>query len=210
MSVVLLLTKSRGGYVAAAIGVLTILWYSRHRILALLLTLIMSSLGVWLIAGAEQKASSLAGELADAGTLAFRGQIWRVALRMITDFPFTGAGMGTFNHVAMNLYPFPEVSDPGAHNLYLQLGVDFGIPGLIAFVSLLLLAIYMSLSSISSLAVDEDLALRALAVGLLAGIVALLFHGVVDITVWGTRVSFLPWLIIGLITAVHLHSRQVN
>jgi putative inorganic carbon (HCO3(-)) transporter len=116
--------------------------------------------------------------------------------------------MGTFNDVAVRLYPFSEVANPGAHNLFLQVGVDLGIPGLIAFASILLLTIYMSLSSITHSAAQEDHALRALSVGLLAGITALLFHGLVDITVWGTRVSFLPWMIIGLITAVHLHIKQ--
>ncbi len=208
MSIVLLLTKSRGGYVAGAVGVLTVLWYSRWRILALVLTLITTGLGLWLIAGAEQQAPTLAGELADAGTMAFRQQVWRIASWMITDFPFTGVGMGTFNDVAVRLYPFSEVANPGAHNLYLQVGVDLGIPGLIAFASILLLTIYMSFSSIAHSTAQEDPALRALSVGLLAGITALLFHGLVDITVWGTRVGFLPWLIIGLITAVHMHIKQ--
>jgi len=210
MSVILLLTKSRGGYVAAAIGVLTVLWYSRRRFLALLLTLITAGLGLWLIVSAEQQTASLAGDLADAGTLAFRQQVWRVASRMIADFPYTGVGMGTFNDVAMNLYPFPAVSNPGAHNLYLQVSVDLGIPGLIAFASILLLVIYMSVASISNLVAEEDQTLRALAVGLLAGLFALLFHGVIDITIWGTRASFMPWLIIGMVTAVHLNSRQLG
>jgi putative inorganic carbon (HCO3(-)) transporter len=210
MSIVLLLTKSRGGYVAGAIGILTVLWYSRWRILALTLTLLTTGLGLWLIAGADQQAPTLAGELANAGTLAFRQQVWRIASWMIADFPFTGVGMGTFNDVAVRLYPFSDVPDPGAHNLFLQVGVDLGIPGLIAFTSILLLALYMSFSSITYSTAQEDHALRALSVGLLAGITALLFHGLVEITVWGTRVSFLPWLIIGLVTAVHLHSKPMQ
>ncbi len=208
MSIVLILTKSRGGYVAGAVGALTVLWYSRQRILALVLTLITAGLGLWLIIGAEQQAPALVGELADAGTMAFRQQIWHIASWMITDFPYTGVGMGTFNDVAVRLYPLSAVADPGAHNLYLQVGVDLGIPGLIAFASILILALYMSINSISCLASHEDQALRALSVGLLAGIIALLFHGLVDITVWGTRITFLPWLIIGLVTAVHLHVKQ--
>ena len=210
MSIVLILTKSRGGYVAGAVGALTVLWYSRRRILALILTLITAGLGLWLIIGAEQQAPALVGELADTGTIAFRQQIWRIASWMISDFPYTGVGMGTFNAAALHLYPLPAVADPGAHNLYLQVGVDLGIPGLIAFASILILALYMSITSISCLASSEDQALRALAVGLFAGIVALLFHGLVDITVWGTRMSFLPWLIIGLITAVHIHAKQLQ
>lgn len=57
---------------------------------------------------------------------------------MVADFPFTGAGMGTFNDVGALLYPFYEVNNPGTHNWYLQVGVDLGIPGLIT----LLVALY--------------------------------------------------------------------
>ena len=47
-----------------------------------------------------------------------------------------------------------------------------------------------------------DNALRAVAVGALVGMAALMLHGLVDITVWGTRASFFPWLIAGLIVAL--------
>lgn len=210
MSIVLLLTKSRGGFVAAAIGVLIVLWFSRHRIAAFLLTLLTIGMGLWLGTAAEQQVSTLASDLADSGTLAFRQNVWRTASWMISDFPYTGVGMGAFNDVAMRLYPFPAVSDPGTHNLYFQVGVDLGIPGLIAFASILLLTLYMSISSVKLFSAQEYPALRALSIGLLAGLTALLFHGLVDITVWGTRVSFLPWVVIGLITAVHLNKKPVQ
>ena len=61
----------------------------------------------------------------------------------------------------------------------------------------------MSISSMTDQEAQESRALQALSVGLFAGISAFLFHGLTDITVWGTRVSFLLWLFIGLVTAVH-------
>ncbi len=208
MSFILLLTKSRGGYVAGAVGVLAVLWFSRYRLLALILTLITTGTGIWLISNGEQQASTVAGELADAGTLAFRLQVWRVASWMLSDFPFTGVGMGSFNVVATRLYPLPDVADPGAHNLYLQIGVDLGLPGLIAFAAILLLTMYMVIISVKHTEPQADSALRALSVGLFAGVIAHLFHGLVDITIWGTRVSFLPWLIIALVTAVYLFTAE--
>jgi O-antigen ligase len=116
--------------------------------------------------------------------------------------------MGTFNDVAVRLYPFPEVLNPGAHNLSLQVALDLGILGLVAYLSILLLTIFMAFASIARLDEQNNASLKAISIGLLAGFFALTLHGVVDIGVWGTRAAFLPWLIIGLITAIHLYTLQ--
>jgi hypothetical protein len=39
-------------------------------------------------------------------------------------------------------------------------------------------------------------------VGALVVTAALMLHGLVDITVWGTRAAFFPWLMTGLIVAL--------
>ena len=76
-----------------------------------------------------------------------RREIWSRAIYMIQDFPFTGIGMGSFGEVADALYPFFSYS-PGAilhaHNLFLQIAVDLGIPGLIAWLAILLVVIVLS------------------------------------------------------------------
>ena len=72
-----------------------------------------------------------------------RLEIWSRALYMLQDFPFTGIGMGAFRQVANLLYPFflagPDAEIPHAHNIFLQVGVDLGLPGLIAWLALLIL-----------------------------------------------------------------------
>jgi putative inorganic carbon (HCO3(-)) transporter len=176
--------------------------------LALVSAFVILGIGLLLMVGSEQQAARVAGELADPSTFAFRLQVWDIANRLIADFPYTGVGMGAFNNAAVRLYPFSEVANPGAHNLYFQVAVDLGIPGLIAFISILLLALYMGVSSLNQLKLDGDGTIRALAAGLLGGIAALLAHGLIDITVWGTRVVFLPWAIIALVTAVYLHVKS--
>ncbi|MER3513799.1 MAG: hypothetical protein C4310_04935, partial [Chloroflexota bacterium] len=71
-----------------------------------------------------------------------RLELWSRALEAIADYPFTGIGMGTFDHVIPLRYPYvllagAELAVPHAHNLFLQVAVDLGLPGLIAFVALL-------------------------------------------------------------------------
>ena len=140
----------------------------------------------------------------DPSTMAFRLHVWRVALWMITDFPFTGVGMGLFNEVGPVLYPFSETQNPGTHNLYLGVAVDLGLLGLIAFLSLLITLARMAGELRLGKVRDALSEQQALAAGMFAGLIGLLAHGLFDNTIWNTRASFLLWLVIGGFTAAFL------
>ena len=201
MGLILLLTKSRGGYIAAAGGSLIVLWLSVRKRWALTLTLVLTLLvtagGAWLLFGMENKTPELIEQAADPSTWAFRQQVWRTALWMMADFFLTGVGMGLFNNVAPLLYAYQKTESLGAHNLYLQIGVDLGIPGLIAYLAALMLVFRMAGTAAKTFARRQDHTMRAITVGALAGMAAMTIHGLVDATVWGTRAAFLPWLMIG-------------
>lgn len=212
MGGVLLLTKSRGGYVAAAVGVLALLWLSGRRKLALALLLVCVVVGVGIVSygGNAETTPDLIDQSADPATLAFRVNVWRVALWMLADFPFTGAGMGTFNDVAALLYPFYETQNPGTHNVYLQAGVDLGLPGLVAYLTLLGLVVWMAGQAVQHFRKTGQPLLCAIAVGGLSGMIALSVHGLVDNTMWNTRAAFLPWLVIGLLAALHRCAHEMD
>ena len=203
MGVVLLLTKSRGGYVAGAVGGLLVVWCSWRKRWALVLTLGVIALGTLLFVAMGSRSPELVEGAVDPSTWAFRQQVWRTALQMLADFPFTGVGMGTFNDVATVLYAFQETHSLGAHSLYLQVGVDLGLPGLIACLAALLLTLWMAATATRTLGRRRDGELRAMALGALAGVVALMIHGLVDHVAWNTRAAFVPWVVIGLVTALY-------
>lgn len=207
MGIVLLLTKSRGGYIAAAAGGLVVVWLSARKrwafAMALVLTVAIVGAGVWFLVGTGKEATpELVEGVTDPNSWAFRQQVWRAATWMLADFPFTGVGMGLFNDVASLLYAFYAPQNPGAHNLYLQVGVDLGLPGMIAFLAVLMSMLWMAGTAVKTFTQAEDNALRAVAVGALAGIVALMIHGLVDLTMWGTRAAFVPWVVMGLVMAL--------
>lgn len=212
MGGVLLLTKSRGGYVAAAVGVLAFLWLSGRRgvALALLLVCVVVGVGVINYGGNAETTPDLIDQSTDPATLAFRLNVWRVALWMLADFPFTGVGMGTFNDVAALLYPFYETQNPGTHNVYLQAGVDLGLPGLIAYLALLGLVVWAGWQAVRRFKETGQSGPGAIAVGCLSGMIALLVHGLVDNTMWNTRAAFLPWLMIGLLAALHRCAHEMD
>jgi len=211
ISLVLLLTTSRGGYIAGATGILVVVLLSvRGRTsLALALASAVAAITAWLLIVAGERATSGWVEyMTDLSTWATRQGIWGIALWMLADFPLTGVGMGTFNDVASALYAYSETQNPGAHNLYLQIGVDLGLPGLIAMLSVLMLTFSMGMVAFRKFDQVRDGQLRAVAVGTVAGLAAMAVHGLTDITVWGTRAAFVPWLMIGLVTA--LYARASN
>jgi putative inorganic carbon (HCO3(-)) transporter len=210
---VLVLTSSRGGYLAAFVGALVAAWLVGCRRLSLfagVLGLVVIGALLWsgvLDRGPAEPAA--VGAITDPGTLAFRVEVWRTALWIMADFAFTGVGMGAFNDVAPLLYPFYETQNPGAHNLYLQVGVSLGLPGLIAYLSVLMLTLGMGGALVRYVRRSPPDPLALGVVGALAGLIGMVVHGLVDNTVWASRVDVVPWLLIGWLTAAYCHRRQV-
>lgn len=223
--IVMLLTQSRGALVSLAVAVLAVIalrW--RWGWLATPLGILAGVVVVWRVGLDRIAALFSAGS--SIGGLSGRPEVWSRALYMIQDFPFTGVGMGLYGRVAALLYPFftisPDVEVPHAHNLFLQVAVDLGLPGLVAWLALLLLVcavawqIYrwdrtadrsappsLSLPNSPTLRFSSSptLNLAGLGAGLLASQVALIVHGLTDAVTWGTRPAVVVWAIWGVAMA---------
>lgn len=215
---ILIITQSRGGWIGVAAGLVALLisWailmppstsrrLARLAIfaLAMIAAIVMIWVGpqrlqqVWL----EPPSDTAIGTLT---TLNYRKELWPWALSAAEDFAFTGTGLGTFREVAFRLYPVqlaPSADIGHAHNMFLQTALDVGVPGLIVYVSLLLLA----LGGAWTVAV-RDATYRPVALGLLAGLVALHTYGLADALALGSKPSVLFWYALGLIAAMCLTS----
>jgi len=207
---VLILTKSRGGLMALG-AVLVVLAVLRWRLgwLAVPISGLVGGLGVWRI-GATRVVGALTATQT-LGGLDGRLEVWSRALYMIQDFSFTGIGMGTFKQVANALYPFflagPDADVPHAHNLFLQVAVDLGLPGLVAWLALFLLVcvgawqVYRRGWTKKAGGDKFRPYLTGLGAGLLASQVALVVHGLTDAATWGTRPAVVVWALWGLAMA---------
>ena len=204
MGLVLLLTKSRGGYVAGAVGVIIVLWLLQKKRWALLLTGGSIIAAAILLFTSSVASNEIVTGVTDPGTMQFRFEVWRIALWMMGDFPFTGIGMGSFNDVAVRLYPFPIVKDPGTHNVFLQVGVDLGIPGLVTYVGIIGLMFYLGFSTLKTANKTHDKAIFGIMAGGLGSLAAYSLHSLLDNGLWGTVVAFLPWLIWALILIAYM------
>jgi len=215
-SITLLLTQSRSGWIGAAGGflVLLILWGSvlppsgKRTWLwsgAAFLVILALAGTVWI--GPErlktawddptQLQQTAVGSL---GSVGFRQEVWRWAVTAVHDFPFTGTGLGTFRQVARRLYPLnvsPTYDIAHAHDIFLQTALDVGLPGLIVYLALLLIAFWLGWQ-----VARRDETLRPFALGLLAALAALHIYGLTDALALGSKTGLSFWLALGLLTAM--------
>lgn len=127
-----------------------------------------------------------------------RVQIWWDAVTLIEDYPLTGSGLGSTAMVYssyVRLLSVPYFSH--MHNLYLQLAVEQGLPGLLAFLwlvgsalqRLIVGAMHERSASVSRLAA-------------LASLVALLAHGMLDAQLFVSPLVPLVFLPLGCALAL--------
>jgi putative inorganic carbon (HCO3(-)) transporter len=189
------LAGSRGTLLGLA-AVLLLLAVLRWPRLAWALPVI--ALGIGVVVAVRWDAATNA--LGAGGAIGFdeRLEIWARALRLLYDFPLTGAGLGAFGQVIPLLYPYflipTAVEVPDAHQLLLQVGVDLGLPGLVAYVALLL-CLFAMLAGVLRRRAGLPHALAAACLGVLVGTLAAGLFGAVN---WGVKLSVLPWMVVAL------------
>jgi putative inorganic carbon (HCO3(-)) transporter len=143
----LALTQSRGAILGALVAVLLIAWLYAPRARRLVVAGVAGgALAVVLLGGPNQVAGSVQcvsdfGSAADPLNLGVRSEAWSLALQDIGKAPLTGIGMNTFRALVPALPGLPANYDIGhAHNQFLQAALDLGLPGMLAYVAIWLVA----------------------------------------------------------------------
>lgn len=135
----LTVTFSRGGWVAAAVGFVTLLLvlttHKNHRWRALSLLTILTAAGIFVGAHILSKPAIEASHvttpaLASMADLNIRFKLWQVAERMWMDHFWWGAGPAHFDFRFCEYRPaIIQLRPDRAHNDYLNLLVDWGLVG---------------------------------------------------------------------------------
>ncbi len=199
------LSQSRGAIASAAVGCgLVAGWWllaapasGRLRLAAALPAALLAAATLW--TGARVALATASGGGIELESLPSRLEIWHRALLMICDFPLTGIGRGQFPLVLYELYvpviPLPAYFPPHAHNVVLQLALDFGIVGAAAWLWILGIAL-RGLTRIGRTGICPGV--QAFAVGLVGGLVTWLSFGLLDALVLGAPHAIGFWLVLGL------------
>ena len=181
MALTLLVTQSRSAFIGTGVALLFLAGASQPKLLYGLPVLLLAAAAAVYAVGPEQLLDVLFPAQAESvvGSWESRAEVWQRAWYMIQDFPYTGVGLNTFPKVVALLYPLflaPDASTiTHAHNLYLQTAVDLGLPGLVAFMGILV-GFYLSLWRAWQAQTNEPHT-RALILGLAGGVLAHLVFG---------------------------------
>jgi len=145
----------------------------------------------------------------EVNSLNHRVELWQSARAIITDYPFTGAGLAMYRHPQIRyLYPTPNYSPAQAvhaHNALLHIGTDAGLPGMVLYG-----AIFVTAGVMLARIWRHAPQVSAVTGGLVGGLIAHAVYGLTDaIPVWD-RFAFVGWWWLGLIAAHYLLSVQLQ
>jgi O-antigen ligase len=207
MGMTLLLTYSRGAWVVGVPASLLFLFAVRgRRTLAVGVgLLVVVGVVVLLVVGGTRLTSLLD---TTTGTTFFRLQLWQSSLAMIRDHPLLGVGLDNLLYAYRTYYVLPtaweEFNLSHPHNFVLDFWLRLGLPGLIVFIWLVAsffrrgLRLYREVSEHSE---------GVLVLGLMAGMVNLAAHGLVDHAFFLVDLAFTFMLLIALVQVASIRER---
>src|SRR5207302_54906 len=192
-TVALAATLSRSAWLGlvAATLVLAVAWPERRRYIAAFagaVALLVLVVGLAGPIGARLSAH-------DSGPvemLANRWDVWTSAVAMTVDHPLFGVGVGNFQNFD------PDYGNHGinhAHNLFLNIAAERGIPALLAF-GFVIFALFRTVAS--SLRTAQSTMDRAISVGFLATFAGYLVHSMFEVSYYDHKVLLLFWLLVGV------------
>jgi O-antigen ligase len=174
----ILLTYSRGAWLLGVPASLVFLAAVRARrvLLPLAAVLVLAALLVAIVAGPGRLTSLLD---TTEGTTFFRLQLWRSSWAMIRDHPLLGVGLDNFLYQYRTHYVLPsaweEYNLSHPHNVVMDFWLRLGLPGLVVWL-LLLVCFFRRAWRTFRLRGSQGI----LALGLMAAMVNLVVHGLVD------------------------------
>jgi putative inorganic carbon (HCO3(-)) transporter len=214
-STVISLAQSRAAWATLILGLLTMAGVLAKRVRGVLFLAVV--LGVIALAaiGPVGVTEWLAGqgwmtESAEASWAA-RTERWSRWLWAIAEFPLTGMGMDTFRWSGWQRYPFFHTRLSGdlghAHNGYLQIALDLGIPGLVSYLALLGGTLILGWQSYRRSVIRLT---SLITLGSIAGLAIHAAWSVLDALPLGARTNFLWWTVLAMAVASIVRDKDWN
>ncbi|NQU77131.1 O-antigen ligase family protein, partial [Candidatus Falkowbacteria bacterium] len=202
------LTRSYSGYLGIAFGILILVLISSAKKklkTIIIITLIIFS-AIFLYTQKDNPKLRALTDLSGHTAIHSRIQIWKTSFAIIKDNPILGIGLGNFHSAYIKYLP-KTIENPleynviKPHNLYLNLWLETGLLGLIAFLWLIVI-FYKKTTSIENCKLKiENSAVIA------AAMTAILVQGLLDTPYFKNDLSLIFWLLIGL-TIINKKARE--
>ncbi len=128
-----------------------------------------------------------------------RLQFWKAALYAIAERPLSFAGLGNFGYIYRIYAPSAAIESTMAHNFLLQLWVETGLYGLLAFIWFLVILIFTTVRNV--LNTEPPAGIAILRIGVLSAVSAFLFHNMAGFSFFTPQVAIIWWVLSGLMVA---------
>lgn len=182
MGVSVILTQSRGGIISLCVSMAFMFYMLRRRqsgrafLLVLFLGLLIPAVEWFGWMPILERFEILLSP--EKGLANYRVEMWEGALGIIRDFPVLGAGQGAFMDIYKSYGVFPRgLIVDHAHNDYLEIMAEGGAVGFLLFVWF----VFSVLSNcVRALKRRQEKYSVYLAIGVMAGLVGKLVHGLLD------------------------------
>jgi len=194
------------------LALVIILWAGRRGLIAAVVGMVLEALALIPLSRLP-RFSGLVDFASGTSTTFFRLNLWRSTLRMLRDHPITGVGMDQFLYQYRGRYILPaawrepDLSQP--HNFLLNYWVRLGILGLMVGIWIQVAFWRMAWHTQHSLR-GADSAARALAVGLMGSMAAMVAHGMVDEAHFVVDLAFVFFMTLGLMHQLYEEAEHGN
>jgi O-antigen ligase len=195
-------TFSRGGIIGSGLGIMALIIFHGARRFGLTRAFFMTLAGALLLTALLMVIPNPIekGLTRTEKTAYGRWPLALIAGDMIRHHPFFGVGLNNFTH-ASRQYDFTREQIVAAwnspvHNLFLFIGGEIGLVGLICFLIFLAQAMAGLISAMRS----PDPFILSVAGGLFFGLIAFLIHAQVDYSIWTQNRPL--WCFLGLAVCV--------
>src|SRR5262245_29997532 len=213
--IALVLTYSRGGWVAMGLSLIALaalayraLPLAERSRFAIRMAIVVLLTGLLCLPFARSIYLRLTED--DQGSVQVRVPLMQVAQNMIADNPWLGVGPANYEAEMRRYDETPgKVSDDfdwPVHNIFLHMTAEAGIPAILCFLTLMIIALRCGWRALGS----SDSLLRALGAGLIAGMLAYLWMGLKEPGSFGAPQLRLCFIIYGLLLALDRARRRME
>ena len=181
----LMLTGSRGGLVALGAAVLAAAVCLSGRMLRVGLVVVVMVGGVFFMTQGVMKRGTASGSA--------RMDYWRGATQIARDHVWLGTGPGTFGSIYTKYKTGTNEDAQMAHNNFLQMWSDSGVPGFVVFALMWVVALRDGFRLVRERSGDVA------AVAILAGLTGWVAHGLVDFDLYVPGIALPAFVLLGVL-----------
>ncbi|KXS45922.1 MAG: O-antigen polymerase [Candidatus Frackibacter sp. T328-2] len=203
-SLSLIFTNTRGTWLAMLGGVAFLSIFKNKKLIIWFMVLVILALA--LIPSFYQRASTIID--LDNSSSKERLLMWKSAFNMFRDYPLTGVGLGMFSELYPEKYILPEARVKNrhyAHSIVMNILAETGVIGIGAFLFLIYSIFNTGIRLFNE---SDDDYWKNMTLGLLAGILAFLIHGLTFYNLGDSETVKLFWVIIALLMVVRRENNK--